>query len=57
MTPEQFCYWLHGWMELENPPLMTKEQYLIMRQHLDLVFVNVPKPTLHEVIYRSGASC
>jgi hypothetical protein len=38
MTSEQFAFWLQGWMELENPQEMTKEQVDTVKRHLALVF-------------------
>lgn len=37
MTPENFCYWLQGAVELQmNAP--SEEQWQIIRDHLQLVF-------------------
>ncbi len=38
MTPEQFTYWLKGFMELANPTHLTTRQLEIVKDHLDLVF-------------------
>ncbi len=47
MTPENFCYWLRGYFELEvekhplNMPCvlnLTNEQMLMIKKHLDSVF-------------------
>ena len=40
MTAEQFTYWLQGYSEItgENP---TKEQWNIIKDHLQLVFTKV----------------
>ena len=38
MTPENFAYWLKGWVELQNPTEITKEQLQIIQDHLNLVF-------------------
>lgn len=40
MTPEQFCYWLHGYFEIQNPDFMTEKQVLEVKSHLDKVFNN-----------------
>lgn len=43
MTPEQFCYWLRGHIELdkynEEPPCAS--QWKMIKEHLDLVFKKV----------------
>lgn len=42
MTPEQFCYWLQGYVEItENSPTPTKSEWLIIKDHLKLVFKKV----------------
>lgn len=38
MTPEQFTYWLKGFMEIANPTHLTTRQLEIVKDHLDLVF-------------------
>lgn len=45
MTPENFCYWLQGHVELggEAP---SKEQWALIKAHLQLVFNNVTKPSI-----------
>jgi hypothetical protein len=42
MKPEEFAYWMQGFVELQNsdePP--TKEQWQIIKDHLQLVFNKV----------------
>lgn len=55
MTPENFCYWLQGFNEL-NGQTPTEDQWKSITEHLELVFKKVtPKapgqvyrqPTLH----------
>lgn len=41
MTPQEFCYWLQGFIEIANPCGMTGEQLQIIKDHLQLVFVKV----------------
>lgn len=41
MTPENFCYWLQGFMELSNERTLTPEQVQIIRDHLNLVFIKL----------------
>lgn len=40
MTPEQFCYWLQGRLEMSKEPL-TPEETQIIRDHLATVFTKV----------------
>lgn len=41
MTPENFCYWLQGFMELSNERTLTPEQVQSIRDHLNLVFIKL----------------
>lgn len=38
MTPSDFCFWLTGFYELQNPKQLTELQTKIIKDHLDLVF-------------------
>lgn len=38
MTPENFCYWLQGLLEIGNPSELDSEQVEIIKEHLNLVF-------------------
>lgn len=38
MTPEQFVYWLQGFMEVANPSTLTETQTQQIKDHLNLVF-------------------
>lgn len=42
MTPEQFCYWLQGWFELnktiDHREGATPETLKVIEDHLQLVF-------------------
>lgn len=38
MTPEQFVYWLQGFMEVANPLTLTETQIQQIKDHLNLVF-------------------
>lgn len=40
MNPEQFCYWLQGFGELNGSP-PTDEQWKAINEHLALVFKKV----------------
>jgi hypothetical protein len=37
MTAENFCFWINGFAELNTEP-PTKEQWKLIKEHLDLVF-------------------
>ena len=38
MTPENFCYWLQGLLELSNPTTLDETQINIIKDHLEVVF-------------------
>lgn len=40
MTPENFAYWLQGFVELSGST-PTEEQWEVIKQHLQLIFVKV----------------
>lgn len=55
MTPEQFCYWLQGFIELAGNDLeqINAARIQVIRDHLDLVFNKVTpdrRQTLNEEI-------
>ncbi len=41
MTPEQFCYWLQGFMELNDGAQPTPKQIKAIQDHLQTVFKKV----------------
>ena len=42
MTPEQFCYWLQGFAEMnQESASITDQQWLIIKDHLQTVFTKV----------------
>lgn len=43
MTPENFCYWLQGFSEL-NGQAPTEDQWKSITEHLGLVFKKVTPP-------------
>jgi len=51
MTTEQFAYWLQGYVEITNSE-PTKEQWKIIKDHLQLVFNKVtPNYTINSPSY------
>lgn len=55
MSERDFCYWLHGYMELtEEFKGLTAEQVKTIEDHLDLVFEKVTPDK--EVIKPAGLS-
>lgn len=41
MTPENFCYWLQGFVEIADPKELTPDQLQEIKNHLKLVFNKV----------------
>lgn len=42
MTPENFVYWLQGFVELNDNKPLTEEQWGSIKRHLELVFTKSP---------------
>jgi hypothetical protein len=42
MTPEQFCYWLQGYCELNGRP-PSQEEWESIKEHLQTVFKKVTR--------------
>lgn len=38
MTPEQFVYWLQGFLEVQDPKVLDERQTQILKDHVALVF-------------------
>lgn len=38
MTPQDFAYWLKGFLELSNTTKLSEAQVAMISEHLDLVF-------------------
>lgn len=48
MTPENFCYWLQGLLEIGDPSELNITQVEIIKEHLNLVFKKETKnPTVN----------
>lgn len=41
LTPEQFAYWLQGYAEISGATAPTSEQWVVIKEHLNLVFHKV----------------
>lgn len=55
MTPEAFCQWLQGHVELSEAEVPTKKQWALIKKHLQTVFVKVtdkPDKELEDFIKR-----
>ena len=46
MTSRDFVYWLQGFMEINDPKTLTKEQALIIQRHLRMVFAHEIDPSM-----------
>lgn len=69
MTPENFVYWLQGYLELTANPYLNVQQVAIIQEHISLVLtkktVDIPvylrggvtNMNEPEVTYMSVASC
>lgn len=44
MNPEQFAYWLQGYVELNGGKMPTEAQWKSIKEHLAEVFVKVTPP-------------
>jgi hypothetical protein len=50
MSPENFCYWLQGYLEIGDSKDLDSNQLDIVKDHLKLVF-NKVTPTYSEKFY------
>ncbi len=53
MTPEQFAYWLQGFVELHGE-LPSEEQWKLIKEHLQTVF-NKVTPSLDGFAFAPGS--
>lgn len=45
MTSRDFCYWLQGWLEIEDPKAITPAQLKTIKKHLSMVFLHEIDPS------------
>lgn len=52
MTPDQFTYWLQGFVETNGGKAPTKQQWQIIKDHLKLCFNKVTPhyPKMHPLV-------
>lgn len=43
MNKNEFCWWLHGWMEIEKPNIIRDNQLKEIKNHLTLAINGEPK--------------
>ena len=53
MTPENFVYWLNGFIELENPVKIDERQTQEIKNHLALV-LKKQTPSLNEILAKNN---
>ncbi len=41
MSSQDFCYWLQGWLEIQNPKTINEIQTQEIKNHLALVFIKL----------------
>ena len=46
MTSRDFCFWLQGYFELQNPQTITEEQISVIQRHLNMVFEHEIDPSM-----------
>ena len=46
MTSRDFAYWIQGFFELSNAETITKEQAIMIKKHLNLVFKHEIDPSM-----------
>jgi len=45
MTSRDFCLWLQGFLEMSRPDTLNRDQVVMLRQHLNLVFKHEIDPS------------
>lgn len=55
MQARDFCFWLQGLFELQQPKTLDERQTQLIRDHLNLVFVHVvPDPAAAKQLEEAG---
>lgn len=55
MSPEQFCYWLQGFVEMNPNAMLTGTQWQIVKDHLKLVMdKQTPQRATPPIPYNPG---
>jgi len=49
MTPETFAFWLQGFVELQESDNISEKQWLVIKDHLKLVFEKVTPERLDQL--------
>lgn len=56
MTPEQFCYWLQGFMEVSGAEKIDPKQLAVIKEHLQTVFNKVTTVSVTDGVIGSSRS-
>jgi len=48
MTSRDFCYWLQGFFEIQDPKRLTETQIQMIKKHLNMVFEHEIDPSFGE---------
>jgi len=46
MTSRDFCYWMQGFFEIQNPESIEKDKVEMIKKHLNLVFKHEIDPSM-----------
>lgn len=53
MTSRDFAFWLQGFLEINDPQIITKEQTQIIKTHLNLVFKHEIDPSMGDANHQN----